>query len=169
MVRAKEAVRYQTQRVVSRAFRTLQAQWEELQRIVEAEGSSTTTTSHSHGEDLEGEDYEDMSSASVAGSPTRSSHQGLVGKGNRARGTVIELLAGVKRRTHLDMCARLDEVGVVSEVDTIVVARFQEWAATRAHLDPDVRCYSMSSRVDIQPRTAEGAKDYSRSNYKNYG
>ena len=43
----------------------------------------------------------------------------------------MELLASVKRRSHLDMCARLDEAGVVSEVDAIVAARFQEWAATR--------------------------------------
>ena len=66
MARAKEAVRYQTQRVVSRAFRTLRAQGKELQKIVEAEGSSITTTSHSHGEDLEGEDYEDIWAASLS-------------------------------------------------------------------------------------------------------
>ena len=43
----------------------------------------------------------------------------------------MELLVSVERRSHLDMCARLDEAGVVSEVDAIVAARFQEWAATR--------------------------------------
>ena len=62
----------------------LRAQGEELQRIVEAEGSSTTTTSHSPGEDLDGKDYEGMGSVSIAGSPTRSSQRGLVGKSNMA-------------------------------------------------------------------------------------
>ena len=72
-----------------------------------------------------------MGSVSVAGSPTRSFQRGLVGKSNMARGTVVELLAGVKHRSHLKMCARLDEAGVVSEVDAMVAAWFHEWAATR--------------------------------------
>jgi hypothetical protein len=158
--RSKEAVRFKTRKVVAQAYDTVLATGEDLQRIVDLEGSSTASgqdqSEAEEDEDL-GEDSEDevsLSSSHHSKSSDQGSQAGSVGKSKGisslkkslvhtspskkspvAKGkkvkTLEEVLSNVKYRSYKTMCSILSSLDMVGAVNLKVKLLFQSWMDSR--------------------------------------